>query len=192
MVSFTGSTGVGKRIAQLTAVSMKKVSLELGGKNAAVVFADADMEAAVAGVTRSAFLNQGEICLCTSRVFVQRPVFTLFLDKLVASVRKLKVGNPLEEDTFCGAVNSQVHYAKIMSYLQLARDTPGATMHCGEGVTSLHLDPANQRGFFVQPTIISGLSDDHRCMQEEIFGPVTCLTVFDTEEEVIERVNNTK
>lgn len=192
MVSFTGSTLIGQRIAQLTATSMKKVSLELGGKNAAVIFSDADLPSAVAGVTRSAFLNQGEICLCTSRIFVQRPVYQEFITKFTASVKTLKVGDPMEEDTFCGAVNSKVHYDKVMSYIKLAQEDPEATIHTGEGVTQLSLAPHNKDGFFIQPTIISGVGDDHRCMQEEIFGPVTCVTVFDTEAEVVERVNNTR
>ena len=180
MVSFTGSTLIGQRIAQLTATSMKKVSLELGGKNAAVIFSDADLPSAVAGVTRwrtkifhyqlnilfhdrSAFLNQGEICLCTSRIFVQRPVYQEFITKFIASVKTLKVGDPMEEDTFCGAVNSKIHYDKVMSYIRLAQEDPEATIHTGEGVTPLSLAPHNRDGFFIQPTIISGVGDDHRC-----------------------------
>ena len=117
----------------------------------------------------------------------------------------------MDEDTFCGAVNSKVHYDKVMSYIKLAQEDPEATIHTGEGVTQLSLAPHNKDGFFIQPTIISGVGDDHRCdenslvskishftkkyfrcMQEEIFGPVTCVTVFDTEAEVVERVNNTR
>jgi len=191
MISFTGSTLVGQKIAQMTATSMKKVSLELGGKNAAVVFHDANVDAAVAGIARSSFLNQGEICLCTSRIFVHRAIYDQFMSKFVAHVKTLKVGDPLDDSTFCGAVNSEIHYNKVMSYIQLARDS-GAHIHCGEGVTELSLPDHNKNGFFVQPTVISGLEDDHRCLQEEIFGPVTCVSVFDTEEEVIDRVNDTR
>ena len=113
------------------------------------------------------------------------------MSKFVAHVKTLKVGDPLDDSTFCGAVNSEVHYNKVMSYIQLARDS-GAHIHCGEGVTELSLPDHNKNGFFVQPTVISGLEDDHRCLQEEIFGPVTCVSVFDTEEEVIDRVNDTR
>ena len=161
MISFTGSTAVGQKIAQLTASSMKKVSLELGGKNAAVVFNDANIDESVAGVTRSAFLNQGEICLCTSRIFVQSKIYEAFLEKFVASVKKLKVGDPMDEDTFTGAVNSKLHYDKVMSYIQFARED-GGTIQCGEGVSALNLEPQNKNGYFIQPTVISGLSDDSR------------------------------
>lgn len=191
MISFTGSTAIGQKIAQLTAASMKRVSLELGGKNAAVIFNDANLDDTVAGVTRSAFLNQGEICLCTSRIFVQSKIYDAFLEKFVASVKKLKVGNPMEEDTFTGAVNSKPHYDKVMSYIQFARED-GGTIQCGEGVSVLNLGPTNKNGYFIQPTVISGLSDEARCMQDEIFGPVTCITRFESEKEVIERVNNTR
>jgi len=191
MISFTGSTGVGHKIAQLTATSMKKVSLELGGKNAAIIFNDANLDDSVAGVTRSAFLNQGEICLCTSRIFVQSGIYDEFLKKFIESVKKLKVGDPLAEDTFTGAVNSAVHYDKVMSYIALAKED-GGTIECGEGVTELNLPPHNKAGYFIQPTVISGLNDNSRCMQDEIFGPVTCVTSFEKEEEVVERVNNTR
>jgi len=191
MISFTGSTGVGHKIAQLTATSMKKVSLELGGKNAAIIFNDANLDDSVAGVTRSAFLNQGEICLCTSRIFVQSGIYDEFLKKFIESVKKLKVGDPLAEDTFTGAVNSAVHYDKVMSYIALAKED-GGTIECGEGVTELNLPPHNKAGYFIQPTVISGLNDNSRCMQDEIFGPVTCVTSFEREEEVVERVNNTR
>ena len=161
MISFTGSTAVGQKIAQLTATSMKKVSLELGGKNAAVIFNDANIDESVAGVTRSAFLNQGEICLCTSRIFVQSKIYEAFLEKFVASVKKLKVGDPMDEDTFTGAVNSKLHYDKVMSYIQFARED-GGTIQCGEGVSALNLGPQNKNGYFIQPTVISELSDDSR------------------------------
>jgi len=191
MISFTGSTAIGQKITQLTAGSMKKLSLELGGKNAAVIFNDAKLDEAVAGVTRSAFLNQGEICLCTSRIFVQSKIFDSFIAKFVASVRRLKVGDPLEEDTFTGAVNSEQHYKKVMSYIGFANDDGGKIV-CGEGVDSLELKPQNKNGYFIQPTVITGLDDSARCMQDEIFGPVTCVTKFETEEEVVQRVNNTR
>jgi len=189
IISFTGSTVVGQKIAALTAPAMKKVSLELGGKNAAVVFDDADIDAAVAGVTRSAFLNQGEICLCTSRIFVQRAIYQTFLEKLVASVEALVTGDPEEDETFCGAVNSKQHYQKVTGYLQIAKDE-GGLLHTG--TKPLELSERCKGGFFIRPTLISGLPDSSRCMQEEIFGPVACITQFDSEKEVVARVNNTR
>jgi len=191
MVSFTGSTAIGQKIAQLTAASMKKVSLELGGKNAAIIFNDANLDESVAGVTRSAFLNQGEICLCTSRIFVQSKIYDVFLKKLLESVKRLKTGDPLEEDTFTGAVNSAAHYDKVMSYVQFAVED-GGKIECGEGVSVLNLAPHNKKGYFIQPTVISGLDDLSRCMQDEIFGPVATISKFECEAEVIERVNNTR
>jgi acyl-CoA reductase-like NAD-dependent aldehyde dehydrogenase len=191
MVSFTGSTAIGQKIAQLTAASMKKVSLELGGKNAAIIFNDANLDESVAGVTRSAFLNQGEICLCTSRIFVQSKIYDVFLKKFLESVKKLKTGDPLEEDTFTGAVNSAAHYDKVMSYVQFAVED-GGKIECGEGVSVLNLAPHNKKGYFIQPTVISGLDDLSRCMQDEIFGPVATISKFECEAEVIERVNNTR
>jgi len=189
VVSFTGSTVVGQRIAALTAPAMKKVSLELGGKNAAVVFDDAELEAAVAGVTRSSFLNQGEICLCTSRIFVQRGVYHSFLERLVSSVSSLVTGDPEDDATFCGAINSKQHYEKVTGYLRLAREEGGILHTCQK---PLNLPDRCRSGYFIRPTVVSGLADTSRCMQEEIFGPVSCITVFDTEEEVVERVNNTR
>jgi len=191
MVSFTGSTPVGKRIAALTSPSMKKVSLELGGKNAAIVFSDANLEDAVNGLIRSCFLNQGEICLCTSRVFVQQNIYQDFLTAFVEKIRGLKTGDPLDESTFTGAVNSLAHYNKVMSYIKYAREE-GGTILCGEGVDDLRLPDRVKDGFFIQPTLITGLQDNSRCMQDEIFGPVACLTPFTTEEEVVLRTNNSR
>jgi len=191
IVSFTGSTVVGQHIASVAAPAMKKLSLELGGKNAAVIFNDANIDEAVDVTTRSSMANQGEICLCTSRVFVQKEIYDTFLEKFVKSVKSLRVGDPEDESVFMGAINSKVHYDKVMSYIGLARKE-GGVIHCGEGVTKLDLPSHNQGGFFIQPTVVTGLSDDARCMQEEIFGPVVCVTPFSTEEEVVERANNVK
>ena len=121
------------------------------------------------------------------QIFLQREIAQTFMEKFVAKTSQLRVGDPLDEQTFCGAVNSKVHYEKVMSYIMLARKD-GATIHCGEtGNTGKH-----SKGFFVRPTIISGLEDQHKCMQEEIFGPVTCVAIFDTEVEAVERINNTR
>jgi len=190
MISFTGSTMVGQKIAGMAAPQMKKLSLELGGKNAAIVFDSCDLDSAVAGVARSCFLNQGEICLCTSRVFVQDGVYQEFVTRLTDKVRELKVGDPTDDTTWCGAVNSKQHYEKVMSYINLAGEEGGQIL-CGEGVTQLQLTDKNKGGYFIQPTLVAGLPDDSRCMQEEIFGPVSCVTSFSSVEEVVKRVNNT-
>jgi len=191
IVSFTGSTGVGQHIARVAAPLMKKLSLELGGKNAAIVFNDADLDRCVKGVVRSSFLNQGEICLCTSRIFVQEDVYEEFLSRFVAATRELRTGDPLDDNNFLGAVNSLVHYRKILSYVEFAKEDGGQIV-VGEGVTSLNLPACNLKGWFVPPTIITGLKDSARCMQEEIFGPVVCVTTFKEEKEVVRRVNNTR
>jgi len=191
IVSFTGSTAVGQHIARAAAPMMKKLSLELGGKNAAVVFDDADLDKCVKGVVRSSFLNQGEICLCTSRIFVQKGVYREFLNRFVAATAELKTGDPLDNNNFLGAVNSKVHYEKILKYVDIATEE-GGNILIGQGVDSLQLGEKNQNGWFVPPTIITNLKDSSRCMQEEIFGPVVCVTTFDTEEECIKRVNNTR
>ncbi|XP_046440765.1 2-aminomuconic semialdehyde dehydrogenase-like isoform X2 [Daphnia pulex] len=190
VISFTGSTNVGRHIGQVAAKSIKKVSLELGGKNAGIIFEDADLSKVVPATINSCFLNQGEICLCTSRVFVQRTIFDEFVQRLVKETKNLKVGPPIE-DVFMGPLVSQVHLEKVRSYVEIARKD-GARILCGESVDELSLPAPYQKGYFIRPTIITDLSDSSACMQEEIFGPVVCLSPFDSEEEVIERVNNVK
>lgn len=191
VVSFTGSTGVGQHIARTAAPLMKKISLELGGKNAAVIFDDADLDKCVQGVVRSSFLNQGEICLCTSRIFVQEGIYEKFMERYVEEAGKLKTGDPLNEENYLGAVNSKIHYDKVQSYVELA-ETEGGTIVLGEKTKRLELGEGNKNGWFVPPTIITELADTSRCMQEEIFGPVVCVTSFKTDEEVIQRVNSTR
>jgi len=191
IVSFTGSTGVGQHIARIAAPLMKKISLELGGKNAAVIFDDANLDKCIQGVVRSSFLNQGEICLCTSRIFVQEGIYETFLEKFVETAGKLKTGDPLEDDNFLGAVNSKMHYDKIQSYVKLA-EVEGGQIVLGEKTKRLQLGEKNTNGWFVPPTIITGLGDKSRCMQEEVFGPFVCVTSFKTEKEVIQRVNDTR
>ncbi|KAL7647495.1 UNVERIFIED_CONTAM: hypothetical protein RMT77_001095 [Armadillidium vulgare] len=190
LISFTGSTVTGRAIAQATAPYFKKLSLEMGGKNAAILFADCDLQAAYKCLIRSSFINQGQVCLCTSRIFVQKDIYDIFVKEFVEQTRKIKVGDPKEEDSFLGALNSLPHLEKVRGYVKLALQE-GGTIHCGETVDQLNLKEENKQGYFMLPTVITGLKDNTRCMQEEIFGPVTSITPFDTEEEVIERVNGT-
>ncbi|XP_045131047.1 2-aminomuconic semialdehyde dehydrogenase-like isoform X2 [Portunus trituberculatus] len=190
LVSFTGSTLTGKLIAQATAPMFKKLSLEMGGKNAAVVFDDCDMESCITTLKRSSFINSGQVCLCTSRIFVQKSLFKDFLEKFTTVAREVKVGPPSDKDVFMGPLNSKPHLDKVLKYISYAVEDGGQVL-CGHGVDILDLPSQNKEGYFMKPTIITGLSDESRCMQEEIFGPVTCVTPFDTEEEVISRVNDT-
>jgi len=166
VISFTGSTAVGERIATIAAPMMKKLSLELGGKNAAIVFDDADLDKAVATLKRSCFLNQGEICLCTSRLFVQEGIYDDLVARLVEEAKAIKVGDPEEEDVFMGALNSKQHLEKVRSYMGYAVEDGGQIL-CGEtpNATPLELPARLKNGYFFRPTIIAGLSDDSRCMQ---------------------------
>lgn len=190
LISFTGSTVTGRHIAQVAAPMFKKLSLEMGGKNAAVVFSDCDLQRCIDVLKRGSFINQGEVCLCTSRIFVQRPIYEEFLEKFVEVAKDLRVGNPSDETVFLGALISKSHLEKVRTYINYAVED-GGTVVCGEGVDICILPEENKNGYFMRPTIITGLDDNSRCMQEEIFGPVTCITPFETEEEVINRANNT-
>ncbi|XP_019632799.1 PREDICTED: aldehyde dehydrogenase family 8 member A1-like [Branchiostoma belcheri] len=191
LVSFTGSTLVGQRITEQSAPQCKKLSLELGGKNPCIIFADADMEKCIPTVVRSSFANQGEVCLCSSRIFVQRSVYEQFLQKFVDATRKIQVGNPGDPMTTMGALISKEHLNKVKGYVNLAYEE-GATILCGEGKEDLKLSDDLKNGYYMLPTVITDVKDSSRCMQEEIFGPVTCVVPFDTEDEVIIRANNVK
>jgi aminomuconate-semialdehyde/2-hydroxymuconate-6-semialdehyde dehydrogenase len=188
-VSFTGSTATGRNIAQSTAGSFKKISLEMGGKNANVIFADCDFEKAVETTVRSSFLNQGQICLCGSRIFVERGLYEKFKAALVEKTRALKQGDPLAATTQQGAVVSADHQAKVLSFIEHAKEL-GGTILCGGQKAALGGSLA--RGYFIEPTLIEGLSFECRVNQEEIFGPVATLTPFDGEDEVLRMVNSTK
>ncbi|XP_008944977.1 PREDICTED: aldehyde dehydrogenase family 8 member A1 isoform X2 [Merops nubicus] len=191
LLSFTGSTLTAQRITEKSAPHCKRLSLELGGKNPAIIFDDADLTQCIPTTLRSSFANQGEICLCTSRIFVQRGIYNEFLKRFVAEAKKWKVGNPLDPTVDVGALISKEHLEKVKSYVKKAQ-AEGARVLCGEGVDSLALPAGNQKGYFMLPTVITEVKDDSCCMQEEIFGPVTCVVAFDTEEEVIERANSVK
>lgn len=188
LISFTGGTETGKKLAATAAPMFKKLSLELGGKNPNIIFADCDFDDMLKTTIRSSFANQGQICLCGSRIFIERPIYDKFKNSFVEKVKKMQVGNPLDEDTKMGAVVSEPHMNKILSYIQLACDEGGTVLCGGQRVT---VEGDCKDGYYVQPTVIEGL--DHLCRtnQEEIFGPVVTLMPFDTEEEVLEMANST-
>lgn len=191
LISFTGSTATARMITERSAPYCKKLSLELGGKNPAVIFADADMDQSISTTVRSSFSNQGEICLCTSRIFVERSIYPEFLTRFVEAVRRWKTGVPSDPSNDNGALISKEHLQKVKGYVALAL-AEGAQVHCGEGVDNLTLPQHNADGYFMLPTVISGVKDSSALMQEEIFGPVTCVTPFDEEEEVISRANGVR
>ncbi|MBI3410852.1 MAG: aldehyde dehydrogenase [Planctomycetes bacterium] len=185
-ISFTGGTATGAEIARTAAPLFKKVTLELGGKNPNVIFADADMETALATGLRSSFENQGQICLCGSRILVEKPAYSAFVERLVERTTKLKVGDPLEEDTDQGAVVSKNHFDKVMSYLRLAREEGGKILCGGEAAK---MSGRCAAGYFIRPTVIVDLPMQCRTNQEEIFGPVVTITPFEGEEQAIEMAN---
>ena len=187
-ISFTGGTKTGADIARSAAPAFKKLTLEMGGKNPTLVFGDVDLERVTAEVVRSSFTNQGQICLCGSRILVERSIYRDFLARFVAATRALRIGDPRDPATDQGAVVSAGHREKILSYVELAR-AEGGTIECGGGAPSAL--PARCRdGFFVEPTVITGLPMECRVNQEEIFGPVVTVMPFDTEEEAAALAND--
>ncbi len=186
-ISFTGSTNVGGEIAKIAAPMFKKVSLEMGGKNPNIIFADSNYDRMLETTLRSSFANQGQICLCGSRIFVERPLYERFKKDFVEKTLALKVGAPLEADTKVGAVVSQSHYDKILSCIELAKKEGGRMLCGGKSVQPQGFE----QGWYIEPTIIEGLNMDCRTNQEEIFGPVVTLMPFDTEEEVLTYANGT-
>ncbi|CAG4888810.1 2-hydroxymuconic semialdehyde dehydrogenase [Paraburkholderia saeva] len=186
-ITFTGESRTGSAIMKTVADGVKDISFELGGKNAAVVFADADFDAAVAGVLKSSFTNAGQVCLCSERVYVERPIFERFVAALKTQAEALQVGAPDDPSTTMGPLISRGHREKVLSYFRLAVEE-GATVVTGGKVPQFgdHRD----HGAFVLPTIWTGLPDTARCVKEEIFGPVCHIAPFDSEDEVIGRVND--
>ncbi|MCS7028954.1 MAG: aldehyde dehydrogenase [Bacteroidia bacterium] len=188
-ISFTGGTKTGQEIAKVAGPMFKKLSLELGGKNATLVFADCNLERTIQETVTAAFANQGQICLCGSRIFVEKDIYDLFVEKYVERTKKLVVGDPLDENTNLGAVISKTHYQKIISYIELAEQEGGKIL-CG-GTQKPAVPQRCQNGYFVSPTVITGLNAYCRTNQEEIFGPVVTIQPFDTEEEAITFANST-
>jgi len=188
-ITFTGESRTGSTIMKAAAEGVKEISFELGGKNAAVVFADCDFDKAVAGVLRSSFTNTGQVCLCSERVYVERPIFDRFVAALKARVEGLRIGYPGDEGVDVGSLISRGHRDKVLSYFALAVEE-GATVVAGGGVPVF--GDARDRGAYVQPTIWTGLPDAARCVQEEIFGPVCHIAPFDSDDEVVARVNDSR
>jgi aminomuconate-semialdehyde/2-hydroxymuconate-6-semialdehyde dehydrogenase len=188
-VSFTGGTKTGEEIARTAAPMFKKLSLELGGKNPNIIFADCNYEEMLATTLRSSFSNQGEICLCGSRIFVERPLYERFRADFVSRAAGLSVGDPLDADTAIGAIVSKQHFDKIMSYIELAKTEGGTILTGGK---SVKVKARCEKGWFIEPTIIEGLPYDCRTNQEEIFGPVVTIMPFDTEEEVLGYANSVR
>ncbi|GAB1435084.1 aldehyde dehydrogenase [Sphaerotilus sulfidivorans] len=186
-ITFTGETRTGTAIMKAAAEGLRDVSFELGGKNAGIVFADADFDAAVDGIFRSAFLNTGQVCLGTERVYVERPIFERFRDALKAKVEAVKYGRPEDHASTYGPLISQEHRDKVLGYYQRAVDE-GATVVTGGGVPDM---PADLKGgCWVQPTLWTGLKDDASVVREEIFGPCCHLRPFDSEDEVVALAND--
>lgn len=189
LISFTGGTKTGAEIAKVAAPMFKKLSLELGGKNPNIIFADCDFEKMIKTTLNSSFANQGQICLCGSRIFVERPIYEKFKTEFVKRVKEMKVGNPADKDSKLGAVVSKPHMEKVLSYVELAKQE-GGTVLCGGHQVKLEGEFAE--GYYIAPTVIEGLSFNCRTNQEEIFGPVVTIMPFDTEEEVLGYANSTQ
>ncbi len=188
-ISFTGGTVTGRKVAETCAPLFKKVSLELGGKNPNIIFADADLDAAITGSVRSSFANQGQVCLCGSRVFVERSAYRHFVDRFIEKTLQLKLGDPLDETTDQGAIVSKTQLEKVKFYVDLAQKEGGKIAVGGKSPKS-----PNERcreGYFFPPTVITDLPVSCRTNREEIFGPVITITPFDNEEEVIGYANDT-
>ena len=188
-ISFTGSTRAGKEIASIAAPMFKKLSLELGGKNPNIIFADCDFDKMLQRTIDSSFENQGEICLCGSRIIVEQSIYDRFKEAFIAKTKKLKIGDPAEGDTNLGAIVSQQHFDKINYHIQLAKEEGGKILTGGNVVK---MNGRCSNGWFIEPTIIEGLGPDCRTNQEEIFGPVVTLLPFKTEEEALQIANSTE
>lgn len=185
-ISFTGSTATGRAIAAAAAPRLAKLSLELGGKNPALVFDDADAERLIPGLVRSGFTNQGQVCLCTARILVHESIYDSVRDELVGAVKQLRQGDPRDENTQQGAVVSATHRDKILAAIEQAR-ADGGRILCGGG--SGRVEGRCGNGWFVQPTVIEGLDPDHPAEMEEIFGPVVTLQPFADEDQAVALAN---
>jgi aminomuconate-semialdehyde/2-hydroxymuconate-6-semialdehyde dehydrogenase len=193
-ISFTGGTVTGRAIASVAAPMFKKLSLELGGKNPVVIFSDCNWKKMMKTTLDSSFSNQGEICLCGSRIMVEKSAYNKFRDEFVEKVKALKVGPPLEEQSKLGAIVSKPHYEKILSYIELAKQEGGKIL-CGGRSFSPQKgsgDGEFSDGWYIEPTVIEGLPQNCRTNMEEIFGPVVTIMPFETEEQAIELANATE
>jgi aminomuconate-semialdehyde/2-hydroxymuconate-6-semialdehyde dehydrogenase len=188
-VTFTGESRTGAAIMKAVAPAVKPVSFELGGKNAAIVFADCDFQETVRGLADAIFLNTGQVCLCAERLYVERTVFERFVEALKQKAETLRAGWPMEHDTNLGPLISAQHREKVLGYYRLAREE-GGTVVTGGGIPEF--DDARAKGFYVQPTIYTGLAESARCVKEEIFGPVCHIAPFDSDDEAVAMANDTK
>jgi aminomuconate-semialdehyde/2-hydroxymuconate-6-semialdehyde dehydrogenase len=186
LLSFTGGTATGRKVLEASIPRFKKTSLELGGKNSALVFADCELSEAVITSVRSAFQNQGEICLCNSRILVEESIYEKFLEKFARMTSLLKIGDPDAKETQMGPLVSKEHREKVLSYIKLAAEE-GGTILCGG--TAPELPSPFDQGYFLSPTVVTGLSRSARVMREEIFGPVVAVAPFKDEEEAIAMAN---
>ncbi len=184
-ISFTGGTATGAHIAKVAAPMFKKLSLELGGKNPNIIFADCDYDDMLKTTVRSSFANQGQICLCGSRIFVERPIYEKFKTDFVENVKALKIGHPSEASTNIGALVSKPHMEKVMGYIDIAKEE-GGTILCGGKQVTIE---GFENGYYLEPTVIEVPTDECRVNQEEIFGPVVTIMPFDTEDEVLQMSN---
>ncbi|WP_418512246.1 aldehyde dehydrogenase [Corallibacter sp.] len=187
-ISFTGGTATGAHIAKVAAPMFKKLSLELGGKNPNIIFADCDYEDMLATSVRSSFANQGQICLCGSRIFVEQAIYEKFKVDFVKKVKQLKVGHPSESTTNIGALVSKPHLEKVKSYIDIAKKE-GGTVLCGGNEVTVS---GYENGYYLEPTVIEVTSDECRVNQEEIFGPIVTIMPFKTEDEVLQMANKVK
>jgi aminomuconate-semialdehyde/2-hydroxymuconate-6-semialdehyde dehydrogenase len=188
-ISFTGGTATGAHIASIAAPMFKKLSLELGGKNPNIIFADCDFDKMISTTVRSSFSNQGQICLCGSRILVEKSIYEKFKNALVEKVKKMTVGDPSDPETKMGAVVSEAHMNKVLSCIELAKQEGGKILTGGQRI---FLEGKNKNGYFIPPTIIEGLDENCRTNKEEIFGPVVTIAPFDSETEAIRIANSTE
>ena len=185
-ISFTGGTKTGQHIASVTAPKLKKVSLELGGKNPNIIFADCDYDLMLETTLRSSFANQGQICLCGSRIYVEKSIYKKFRDDFVTRVKQLKVGDPHNDDSKLGAIVSQQHFEKILGCIDLAKKEGGQILCGGNAV---EVSGRCKNGWFIEPTIIEGVANCSQTNQQEIFGPVVTIQPFDDASDAISKAN---
>ncbi|RAJ22322.1 aminomuconate-semialdehyde/2-hydroxymuconate-6-semialdehyde dehydrogenase [Gelidibacter algens] len=187
-ISFTGGTATGAHIAKVAAPLFKKLSLELGGKNPNIIFSDCEYQDMLETTVRSSFANQGQICLCGSRIFVEAPIYEKFKNDFVAKVKALKVGHPSDDSTKIGALVSKAHLEKVMTYIKIAKTENGKILCGGNKVVLKNYE----NGYYLEPTVIEVGSNNCRANQEEIFGPVVTIMPFESEDEVLEMANSVK
>uniref|UniRef100_A0A8C7GBT3 Aldehyde dehydrogenase 9 family, member A1a, tandem duplicate 1 n=1 Tax=Oncorhynchus kisutch TaxID=8019 RepID=A0A8C7GBT3_ONCKI len=188
-VSFTGSVPTGKKIMEMSAKTVKQVTLELGGKSPLIIFKDCELENAVRGALMANFLTQGEVCCNGTRVYVQREIMPVFLEEVVKRTKAIRIGDPLLENTRMGALITRQHLDKVLGFVSQAKKE-GAMVLCG-GEAFTPIEPKLKGGYYMSPCVLDNCTDDMTCVKEEIFGPVMSVMPFDTEEEVLKRANNT-